>query len=69
MAKKERAAPSVVTLIDEDFGDEALVVQKYSDGVFAMRVEGPDGRLLLNEEQMRTVFTAFTNLGHELGWT
>jgi hypothetical protein len=63
----ERKPLSVVTRLDLDFGDAGLVVQEFSDGMFAVEVDGY--RLLVNTEQMQEIVGAFDRLGKEQGWT
>lgn len=65
---KVRPEPTTTVHIALDFEDQELIVRQFSDGVWAIEVDGY--RLLLNtDDQMQRVVGAFGQLGKAQGWT
>lgn len=63
----ERRPITAATRVDLDFGDAALVVQEFSDGMWAVEVDGY--RLLVSTEHMQEIVGGFARIGKEQGWT
>jgi hypothetical protein len=62
-----RKGPTATTRLELDFGDADLVVREFSDGMWAIEVNGMD-RLLVNTDQMRDIVTGFVAIGRAKGW-
>lgn len=58
MPSRDAAPPEV--LLELDFGDDELIVERFSDGMYAVRTG--DGQLLVGPEDFKKVLAGFNNL-------
>jgi hypothetical protein len=66
--REESTRKAPVQWVDADFGDTALAVYEFDDGMFTVVVDD-DHRLLVNADQMQQIVGGFLRIGKEKGWT
>lgn len=64
---RERVPPTATTRFELEFGDGEFVVTEFSDGMWAIEVDGY--RLIVNTEQMQTIVGGIARIGSAKGWT
>jgi hypothetical protein len=66
-APRERKGLTAAIRLELDFADADFVVRAFSDGMWALEVDGY--RLLVDTKQMQTIVGGIARIGKEEGWT